>query len=640
MSKFNLKDFIIPLVVFFGLALGTVFHFFGRGGIETVDKKIWLVTLLLGALPPAIRMLKDLWRRHFGVDIIAVTAIIASLLFGQYLAGTVIVLMLSGGEALESYALQRARKELTALLSRVPSLAHLKATDGLKDIPVAELKAGDVFVVKPGEVVPADGLILEGRSNLDESAITGESVPVEKRAGRQVYSGSVNQDGALEIKALRASGDSTYEKIIQLVRQASESRAPVVRLADRYSLWFTAVTFVMAFLAWQLSHDPIRLLAVLVVATPCPLILATPIAIMSGVSRAASRGIIVKSGGALEKLAEVKAFIFDKTGTLTLGTPEVAGAKTFDGQSADQNQILNIAASLDQLSGHVLARSLRAYAAEKNLKLDYPADFQETFGDGVSGNINGQNYLFGKLSFLQKHNIKFSEERLKEHEQFQKQGKIAVYLAVSTPSLSKEGGHVRRSFSEGGGGVLLGAVLFTDIVRPEIKSLFGEMKTLGVDKIVMLTGDKKEVANIVAGQLGLSDIHAECLPEDKVMEVKDHKKQFGSVAMVGDGVNDAPALAAADVGIAVGSHGSTASSESGDIVITADDLSRVGQALKISKATLRIAKQSIFFGIGVSVLLMIFAALGHIIPAYGALIQEGLDVAVILNALRVNFVKI
>lgn len=636
MSKINIKNFIIPLVVFLGLALGTVFHFLGHGGLETVDKKIWLATLLIGSVPPAFRMLKDLWRRHFGVDIIAITAIAASLLFGQYLAGTVIVLMLSGGEALEAYALQRARKELTALLSHMPSLAHLKAADGLKDIPISELKAGDVFVVKPGEVVPADGLILAGRSDVNESAITGESVPVEKRAGRQLYSGSVNQDGALEIRALRASGESTYEKIIKLVRQASESRAPVMRLADRYSIWFTAITFILAFLAWQLSHDPIRLLAVLVVATPCPLILATPIAIMSGVSRAASRGIIVKSGGALEKLAEVKAFIFDKTGTLTLGTPEVSDIVAFTSAiltphlmrgrdplkiSADNKQnVLNIAASLDQLSGHILAKSLRIYAVEKDIKLEYPTDFQETFGDGVSGNILGQKYLFGKLTFLQKLGVRFSAENLKEHEQFQKQGKIAVYLA--------------------GNGQLLGAILFADIARPEIKSLFREMKTLGLDKIVMLTGDKKDVADIVAGQLGLSDIHAECLPEEKVAEVKDHKKQFGSVCMVGDGVNDAPALAAADVGIAIGGHGNTASSESGDIVITSGDLSRVGQALKISKMTLRIAKQSIFVGIGVSVLLMIIAALGHIQPVYGALIQEALDVVVILNALRVNFVKI
>jgi heavy metal translocating P-type ATPase len=480
--------------------------------------------------------------------------------------------------------------------------------------------------------VPADGLILSGVSDVDESAITGESVPVQKRPGRQVFSGSVNKDGALEIKALRPSRESTYEKIIQLVQQASESRAPVVRLADRYSVWFTAVTFALAIGSWLLAHDPIRLLAVLVVATPCPLILATPIAIISGVSRAASRGIIVKSGGALEKLADVKAFVFDKTGTLTLGRPEVLNVLAFTSaipsrardplkdEAADKKTVLSVAASLDQLSGHILAKSLRIYAAEKNIDLDYPEDFQETFGDGVVGRLHGETYFFGKMQFLKKQGVEFNQDRLAEHEQLQKQGKIAVYLGADKS--------------------LLGAVIFADTVRPEIKTLFSEMKTLGLDKIVMLTGDRKNVAEIIAKQVGLNDIHAECLPEDKVNEVLDHKKQFGSVAMVGDGVNDAPALAAADVGIAIGAHNSSASSESSDIVITADDLSRVGTALKISKNTLGIAKQSIFFGIGVSIILMVIAALGHIVPVYGALLQELLDVIVILNALRVNFVKI
>jgi heavy metal translocating P-type ATPase len=610
------QNYLIPLSVLASLLLSLAFYL---GGFVVFSEITLKVILVLGTLPLLFRMLKDMFAGHYGVDIIAITAILASFFLNQYLAGGVILLMLSGGQALEDYALRRARRELTALLSRIPSLAHLKTGGELKDIPAVHLKPGDVFVVKPGEIVPADGLVIKGVGNVDESAITGESLPAQKRPGRQIYSGSVNCDGALEIKAIRTSKDSTYEKIIQLVKQASESRAPVVRLADRYSVWFTAVTFLMAAAAWLLAHDSIRLLAVLVVATPCPLILATPIAIMSGVSRSASRGIIVKSGGALEKLAEVKAFIFDKTGTLTLGTPEVSEIKSFV-SSASIGQVLEIAASLDQLSAHVLARSLRIYAGEKNVKLQYPTDFQETFGDGVVGKINGKKYFFGKLSFLQKQGIGFARQRLAEHGQTQKQGKIAVYL--------------------GNENQLLGAVLFSDVVRPEIKALFKEMKTLRLDKIVMLTGDKKEAADIIAGQLALTDIHAERLPEDKVNEVIEHKKEFGSVCMVGDGVNDAPALAAADVSIAIGSRGSTASSESADIVITKDDLSRVGQALKIAKRTIGIAKQSIFIGIGVSIVLMIIAALGYILPVYGALIQELLDIAVILNALRVNFEKV
>ncbi len=615
MSKFDFKNFIIPILALFGLIVGAVFHF---AGYEHIDDKVWLVTLVIGVIPPATRMVKDLYHKHFGVDVIAILAIVTSFILGQYLAGLVIVLMLSGGEALETYALRRARKELTALLSRVPTKAHLITKNGLQDIPITELKVNDVFLVKPGETVPTDGLVVKGMSDVDEAAITGEAIPVEKRPGAQIYSGSINKDGALEIKALRESAHSTYEKIIQLVKQASESRAPMVRLADRYSVWFTVVTLAMAALAWFISHDPIRLLAVLVVATPCPLILATPIAIMSGVSRAASRGIIVKSGGALEKLAEVKAFIFDKTGTLTLGSPAVVDFQA--SEFAMNKDIIRLAASLDQLSTHILAASLTEHATKKlNLQLDLPEEFQETFGQGVKGKIKAENYLFGKLSFLQSEGVAIPENTKELHKAFQSQGKIAVYLAEN-----KE---------------LLGSVIFADIARPEIKTLFAQMKQQGLEKIVMLTGDKKNVADIIAKQLGLTDIHAECLPEDKVAEVQDHKKQFGSVAMVGDGVNDAPALAAADVGIAIGSRGSTASSETGDIVITVDNLTRVGLALKIARRTIAIAKQSIFVGIGVSILLMIAAALGYILPIYGALLQEVLDVVVILNALRINFEK-
>lgn len=615
MKKTELKNFLIPLLVLLGLVLGAVAHF---AKYETLDHQIWLITLILGTLPLVWRMIKDILGGHFGIDIIAIVAIITSIALGQYLAGLVIVLMLSGGEALEAYALRRARKELTALLSKVPTSAHIKSGGDLIDIPISELKTNDIFLVKPGETVPTDGLIVSGLSDVDESAITGESVPVEKKSGDQIYSGSINKDGALEIKALRPSHESTYEKIIKLVKEASESRAPVVRLADRYSVWFTGITFALACAAWFVSHDPIRLLAVLVVATPCPLILATPAAIMSGVSRAASRGIIVKSGGALEKLAEVRAFIFDKTGTLTLGAPEVVEVKAFG--KMDQNEVMRLSASLDQMSAHILATSLTKHSQKLGQKLSFPEEFQETFGQGVLGKLNHEPLMFGKLSFLQSSGVQTPEQISAQHKDIQNQGKIAVYLAKS--------------------GELLGAIIFADVVRPETKTLFSEMKRQGMEKIVMLTGDKENVAKIIAGQLGLTDVHAECLPEQKVIEVQEHKKEFGSVCMVGDGVNDAPALAAADVGVAIGSHGSTASSESGDIVITVDNLSRVGQALSIAKSTIRIAKQSIFFGIGVSILLMIVAAMGHIVPVYGALMQEALDVVVILNALRVNFVKI
>lgn len=435
MSKFDWKNFIIPVIVLAGLALGLAGRVFGYGDFED---GILMVTLALGALPPFWRMIKDIWHKHFGVDIIAILAIAASLVFGQYLAGTVIVLMLSGGEALEAYALRRARKELSRLVNNAPSVAHLKMRGGLKDIAASEVKIGDIILIKPGEVAPVDGLVTAGKSEMDESALTGESLPREKNAGSLVLSGSVNKENPLELKTVRAAAESKYEQIIKLVKQAEDSRAPVVRLADRYSVWFTAITLIMAGLAWFLSHDAIRLLAVLVVATPCPLILATPIAIISGISKAASRGIIVKSGGALETLAEVKAFIFDKTGTLTLGAPEVVDIKAYDGNSIN---VLKISSSLDQLSAHILARSLVAHARKGRGALDFPTDFKESFGEGVSGVVDGKKYLFGKLKFLESQGIAISDAVKKEHESLQDQGKIAVYLgsAPLCPPLSKGG---------------------------------------------------------------------------------------------------------------------------------------------------------------------------------------------------------
>jgi len=614
--KNKFLEYLIPSITLAGLALAGVLYL---AGLYQYDHKILMLTLAAGTLPLMWRMLKEMLKGHFGIDLIAIVAIISAFVLGQYLAGTVILLMLSGGEALEAYALQRARRELSSLISHAPSVAHKRENGRLIDISAGAVKINDVILVKPGEVVPVDGVVIEGISEVDESALTGEPIPVEKRPSNSVLSGGINKHNVLEIKAIRPAADSKYEQIIKLIKQAEESRAPVVRLADRYSVWFTAITFVAAGSAWLISHDPIRLLAVLVVATPCPLILATPIAIISGISKAASRGIIVKNGGALETLAEVKALIFDKTGTLTLGNPKVIGAEALD--NAMQKDILKLAASLDQLSAHVLAVALTQHAVTNlNLELAYPQNFKEFFGDGVVGEISGHKYYFGKLDFIQKQGIAVPPEIQAKHNQSQITGKISVYLAED--------------------GVLLGAVYFADVVRPEIKTLFANIKKQGLKNIVMLTGDKKTVAEKIGREIGLDDIHAEALPADKVREVKDHQKQFGTVAMIGDGINDAPALASADVGISIGSHGSTASSDTSDIVITVDNLERVGTALKIAKHVISIAKQGIFLGMGLSIFLMIIAALGYIQPVYGALLQELLDVAVILNALRVNFEEV
>ncbi|MDB4979096.1 MAG: Heavy metal translocating P-type ATPase [Candidatus Peribacteria bacterium] len=614
-SRLSLRS-LIPVFVLAGLVFAGISFWSGR---ETVTDTILLFTLVIGAAPLLYEIIKSIMRGHFGVDLIAIVAIIGSVLFHQYLAGTVILLMLSGGEALESFALRRARKELTSLLSNAPTVAHKKTGDDITDVPAEDIQPGDRIIIKPGEVIPVDGRVVAGAAMVDESALTGEPLPVQKLRLSEVMSGSITKDSVLEIEALRPSSESKYQRIIRLVREAEQKKAPFVRLADRYSVWFTSLTFILAAGAWLFTRDPVRALAVLVVATPCPLILATPIAFASGISKAASRGIIVKHGGILEKLGEARSLAFDKTGTLTLGEPSVMDIHTFN--HVPKEDIIRFAASLDQLSTHILSKSLVHYAQTQGITLLYPENFEETLGKGVRGAINSQTYLFGSLKYMESQHMPVTDAERALHDAMQEEGNMIVFLASETQ--------------------VLGAITFADHVRPGVKKLFANMRALSIQKIVMLTGDRWTPALRVAERVGIpaENVRAELLPEEKVREVEKLKKELSPVVMVGDGVNDAPAITAADIGIAMGARGSTATAEAGDIVIMVDQIERVGEALHIGNRVLAIAKQSIFIGIGLSVLLMFLAAFGFISPVYGALLQEIIDVLVIFNALRVLLVK-
>lgn len=603
----------IPWFVLAGLVLAGISHL---QQWDTLSGRVLLFTLVVGAIPLFVDIVQSIVRGHFGVDLIAIVAIVSSAIFGEYLAGTVILLMLSGGEALEDFAIRRARKSLTALVENAPVIAHARVGTSIIDVLVEKIRPGDTVIVRNGEVVPVDGVVMQGSAMVDESALTGEPLPLMKSVGGEVMSGSVAKDGVLEVKALRPSVDSKYQKIIRLVQQAEAKKAPFVRLADRSSVWFTSLAFLLAIFAWVLSHDPVRALAVLVVATPCPLILATPIAFASGISRAAARGIIVRHGGVFEQLGESRCLVFDKTGTLTLGSPTVTEVISVGGSADD---VLRLAASLEQLSAHVLARSLSSAARAKSLPLMMPHRFEEKLGGGVRGELAGKMYMLGSHDFLAQNRITLPlgvVPRPREDG-----GEIVVYLADE-----------RR---------VLGAIRFTDHIRPGVKALFARFARLGMKKVVMLTGDKRDAALAVAAEVGIPPkyVVAEALPEDKVNEVVKLHASDGPVVMVGDGVNDAPALTAADVGIALGAHGSSASSEAGDVVIMVDKIERVGETLAIAQRVLRIAKESIGIGIGLSIVLMLFATFGFIKPVYGALLQEIIDVLVIFNALRVLLVK-
>jgi heavy metal translocating P-type ATPase len=570
----------------------------------------WFVTTAIGIAAILWEVLSEILRRRPGVDVIALLAMVGALALEQYLAGAVIAFMLATGRTLEDVADTRAHRELSALLERAPRTAHRYESGSLTSVPVERVRPGDLLLVKKGEVVPVDGILGSTTGVLDESALTGESRPVERGEGEQVRSGAVNAGAAFDLRAIASVEQSTYAGIVRLVRHAQKERAPFVRMADRYALVFIPVTLAVAGLAWGLSGEPVRALAVLVVATPCPLILAAPIAIVAGISRAAKRGIIVKGGTALEALARGRVLLFDKTGTLTTGTPELASVETFEGFV--QDEVLRLAASLDQVSPHVLATAIVTAARQRRLELAFPEDVHEVPGSGIRGTIEGRHVALGKTS----------------------------WVAQAGPLPPQARDVRRRSAMEGSSCVLVavdgriaGALVLEDPIRPDTPRVIRTLRRAGIKRVVMVTGDHPDVAESVGIAIGVDRILSERDPADKVDAVR-AERESGLTIMVGDGVNDAPALAAADVGVAMGARGSTASSEAADVVLAVDRLDRVAEAMRIARRSRGIAVQSVLVGMGLSFVGMLFGAFGLLVPVGGALVQEAIDVAVILNALR------
>jgi len=567
----------------------------------------WLLAgfAVLMAARSAWAMVLELRRGTFGVDILAVTAIVASVVVGEYWAAIVIVLMLTGGEALEDYAANRAKRDLTALLSRAPQLGHRLLADGsTEDVSIEAVVPGDQVVVRANEVVPVDGTLVSEVGVFDESSLTGESLPVERSAGEEVLSGGVNGQAAVVLLVTRAAKDSQYQQIVSLVESAAASTSPMVRLADRIALPFTAVAFVIAGVAWLVSGDPVRFAEVLVVATPCPLIIAAPVAFMAGMSRSAREGAIVKSSATLEKFHRAKAFAFDKTGTLTQGEPSLV--EVLSPGVVEPDELLRLAASAEQFSAHVLAAAVIKAATGRGLVLAGSTDAEESTANGVTAHIDGHTVVVGKRSFISA-TVGQEIDRTPLDS-----GELAVYVAID--------------------GAMAGSLVFRDEVRSNARATVDSLRAQGIRRIVMLTGDDRPTAEHVAAALGIDDVRANCLPIDKVNAITAITER--PVVMVGDGVNDAPVLAAADVGIAMGARGSTAASESADVVILRDDISRVARALIVGRETVNVALQSIWVGIGLSVGLMIIAAFGVLPALIGAWLQEGVDVISILWALR------
>ena len=578
-------------------------------GAHDAAKVAWAVTTVIGGIPLVVDVVRSIARREPSVDFIALLAIIVSLWLHEYLAGAVIALMLSTGQALESYADRRAHRELSSLLERAPQLVHRYEDGELRTRPIDQVVLGDLLFVKTGEVVPVDG-VLEGDAVLDESALTGESRPVERPRGDLVRSGALNAGAGFDLHATSTAADSTYAGIVRLVEEAERQKAPAVRLADRYALIFVPVTLVIAGVAYAISGDPIRLLSVLVVATPCPLILAVPIAVVAGISRAAKRGIIVKGGGALETLARGKTLLFDKTGTLTSGIPQLADVETFGSVGTDE--LLRLAASLDQVSPHVLATAIVRAARERELALSFPEDVAERYGAGIAGVVDGRKVALGKGGFVTGGGP--LPRRAREvRRRTMMDGSSSVFVGVD--------------------GEVAGALVIDDPIRPDTPRVIRALRRSGIQRVVMVTGDHPDVAESVGAALGVDRILSERAPEEKV-EAVTAEREHGIVIMVGDGLNDAPALAAADVGVAMGARGATASSEAADVVLVVDRLDRLVEAIAIARRSRGIAVQSVVVGMGLAFGFMGLAAIGLFGPIAGALIQEGIDVMSILNSLR------
>lgn len=554
-----------------------------------------------------VGMVKDMLAGNFGLDILAVVAMVATLAVGEYGASLIIVLMLTGGEALEDFAARRAKSELTSLLEQTPQSAHLlrdvNGQEEIEDIPADEVAVGNILLVRPGEVVPVDCVLLSPRGSFDESSITGESLPAKKIEGQEVPSGAINGDEVVRVRALRTTADSSYQQIIALVEEAQDSKAPVVRIADRFAVPFTLLALAIGGAAWAVSGDPVRFAEVLVLATPCPLLIAAPVAFLGGLSFSAKNGIIFKGGAVLESMSKVRSAAFDKTGTITSGQPQVVRVEPSEGTS--KKQLLYVAGSAEQYSGHVLAPGIVSAARDKGVLLASSQKVEETPGQGVSADIDGKDVQVGSANFMGAALLDDQRPKLAP-------GEVAVYVSVD--------------------GAFAGYLVLADEIRPEAPAVIEYLRSEGVETVKMLTGDALGTAEVIAKEAGITDVMASLSPKEKVEAAADMEPR--PALMVGDGVNDAPVLAAANVGIAMGARGATAAGEAADAVIVSDTLAKVADASAIAKHTMKVALTAIWIGILLSVGLMLIAATGRIPAMVGALTQEFVDLAAILYALR------
>jgi len=576
---------------------------------DTPANVIWVIGTLLGLGFSLLSTFAAIRDRQPSVDVIALLALAGALLVGEPFAGAMITVMLASGLLLEARSAARARRELSLLVERAPRTARRRVEGGVVEVPVDGVVSGDRLIVGTGEIVPVDGRLLTS-AVLDESALTGEPMPVERLAGEDVRSGVVNAGQPIDLVATAAAADSTYAGVVRLVEQAQASSAPFVRAADRFAVLFVPVTLLLAAAAWALSGDPVRAVAVLVVATPCPLLLAAPIAIMSGLSRAARIGVVIKGGAALESLAAGRVLLFDKTGTLTKGHPVLADVVT-TGDRIDADELLRLAASLDQVSPHVLASAIVTAGARRGLALEMPEDVLEVHGYGLAGTVGKHRVRLGKASWIVGEDPPQWARQVRRRADLE--GTLTVFAAVDEEPV--------------------GAFLLEDTIRPDAPRMVRALRGAGITRVVLVTGDRADVADTVGRIVGVDTVLADCDPADKLAAIE-RESAHGATIMVGDGVNDAPALAAAGTGVALAARGATASSEAADVVLMVDRVDALADAILIARRSKGVALQAAVVGMGLSLVAMIVAAVGLLPPAAGAIVQEIIDVLAIGIALR------
>ncbi len=596
-----------------GLAAGTLLTYpLAR---PDLGRLAWYATLILGGAPLVYHTFQKLSARQFSADVIATLAILGAIALDQSFAGVIIVLMQSGGEALDGYAFHRASSSLRELLQREPRTARRRRADRVEEIPVEEVRVGDRLLVRSGDVLPVDGEVEGEGALLDEAAISGEPLPKKRDPGTLVLSGSANVGGPFGLIARRTSRESQYARMVDLVRSAQDRKPRIQRLADRYAAWFTPLTLLVGALGWYFTASPTTALAVLVVATPCPLIIATPIAVIGAVNQAARRGIVVKSGGALEEVGNARVVAFDKTGTITSGRPEVERVVVFD-PSGSPADLLRLTAALEQNSSHPLASAVLR-AAPRGEGLPPATQVHERAGSGLGGFVEGHAVEVGSETYLRGLGFSDLSTRLEQLvPPGELRGRLSSFVAVD--------------------GRPIGAILYADRIRPGILQLSSRLRDLGVQHVVLLSGDSQANVETIARQARIWEFHGELLPEQKLARIQEYRKEKGTTVMVGDGINDAAALASASVGIALGAQGAGITAEAADAVLLEDDPARVADLIDLGKRMNRVAREGIFAGLGASLVLMGIAAFGGIIPAEGALLQEVIDLLVIVNALRMS----